>query len=476
MNPQPPEEQQQEPGGIHPPGAPGPRNMEPPPQNTLPPNNNIPVEPGMMPGGSMASAHQPDIYGSDFTNGLASLPLVILWPPETSAPSQLAESNLSEQSGQAAQISDMPHSNAGVPPQIQQPPMGPQDPPQMQQPPMGPQDPLQMQQSPMGPQDPPQMQQPPMGPQDPPQMQQPPMGPQDPPQMQQPPMGPQDPPQMQQPPMGPQDPPHPFMQSQPARRFVPENLPSPVTEDDECNEPLIFDMDDDWVDPLPLATRFFTQDEISASRRYIRSTMYNIPSGMETMEEVAVPFGIVVSPLAQTSCAEDLPLIINMGEIGPVRCNRCEAYMCPFMKFIDEGRCFRCCFCKATTKVPQWYFKHLENRHLPVARPELKRAAYEFVATEDDCRNKTFPKPPALIFLIDVSYNSVKSGLLKLLCDEIKEILKLLPKDEGAETSNMRVGFVTYSEEAVLYNFKVRDVIYKNFISCKISLLTYSLC
>ncbi|KDR23899.1 hypothetical protein L798_12055 [Zootermopsis nevadensis] len=75
MNPQPPEEQQQEPGGIHPPGAPGPRNMEPPPQNTLPPNNNIPVEPGMMPGGSMASAHQPDIYGSDFTNGLASLPL-----------------------------------------------------------------------------------------------------------------------------------------------------------------------------------------------------------------------------------------------------------------------------------------------------------------------------------------------------------------------------------------------------------------
>lgn len=39
------------------------------------------------------------------------------------------------------------------------------------------------------------------------------------------------------------------------------------------------------------------------------------------------------------------------------------------------------------------------------------------------------PKPPAFIFMIDVSYNSVKSGLVHLLCNRIKQdILPNLPK------------------------------------------------
>jgi len=73
-------------------------------------------------------------------------------------------------------------------------------------------------------------------------------------------------------------------------------------------------------------------------------------------------------------------------------------------------------------------------------------------------QNNIFPKPPALIFLIDVSYNNIKSGMVHLLCGEMKNILKLLPKDEGAEKSNMRVGFVTYNNTVHFYNIKVRNV------------------
>lgn len=43
------------------------------------------------------------------------------------------------------------------------------------------------------------------------------------------------------------------------------------------------------------------------------------------------------------------PPLIDLGELGPVRCNRCKAYMCPFMEFIDGGRKFKCPFCKANT-------------------------------------------------------------------------------------------------------------------------------
>ena len=41
--------------------------------------------------------------------------------------------------------------------------------------------------------------------------------------------------------------------------------------------------------------------------------------------------------------------------LGPVRCTRCKAYMCPFMVFTDGGKRFACVFCKATTEVPQVY-------------------------------------------------------------------------------------------------------------------------
>ncbi|PIO75793.1 Sec23/Sec24 zinc finger [Teladorsagia circumcincta] len=41
--------------------------------------------------------------------------------------------------------------------------------------------------------------------------------------------------------------------------------------------------------------------------------------------------------------------IIDLGPGGPVRCQRCKAYMCPFMEFQDGGRRFRCPFCHAST-------------------------------------------------------------------------------------------------------------------------------
>lgn len=66
--------------------------------------------------------------------------------------------------------------------------------------------------------------------------------------------------------------------------------------------------------------------------------------------QTAVPFGLVISPLAETLPEESPPPIVNMGEMGPVRCIRCKAYMCPMMQFIDGGRRFHCLLCKATSE------------------------------------------------------------------------------------------------------------------------------
>ena len=50
-----------------------------------------------------------------------------------------------------------------------------------------------------------------------------------------------------------------------------------------------------------------------------------------------------------SGCLQNKPPVIDLGEIGPVRCNRCKAYMNPYMLFIDGGRRFQCCYCSCAT-------------------------------------------------------------------------------------------------------------------------------
>jgi protein transport protein SEC24 len=52
-----------------------------------------------------------------------------------------------------------------------------------------------------------------------------------------------------------------------------------------------------------------------------------------------------------------------------------------------------------------------------------------------------------------VSYNNVKSGLVHLLCQNIKSILQGLPR-ESINGQKSRVGFITYSKEVHFYNIK----------------------
>lgn len=127
------------------------------------------------------------------------------------------------------------------------------------------------------------------------------------------------------------------------------------------------------------------------------------------------------------------------------------------MQFIEGGRRFQCCFCSCVTEVPAHYFQHLDHTGKRVDfydRPELSLGSYEFLATVDYCKNNKFPSPPAFIFMIDVSYNAVKSGLVRLICEELKSILDYLPREGNMEESAIRVGFVTYNKVLHFYNVK----------------------
>ncbi|XP_040420301.1 protein transport protein Sec24C isoform X3 [Cygnus olor] len=249
-------------------------------------------------------------------------------------------------------------------------------------------------------------------------------------------------------------------QQKPRHRIDPDAIPSPiqVIEDDRSNrgsEPFVTGVRGQ-VPPL-VTTNFLVKDQGNASPRYIRCTSYNIPCTSDMAKQSQVPLAAVIKPLATLPPDETLPYLVDHGESGPVRCNRCKAYMCPFMQFIEGGRRFQCCFCSCVTEVPSHYFQHLDHTGKRVDfydRPELSLGSYEFLATVDYCKNNKFPSPPAFIFMIDVSYNAVKSGLVRLICEELKSLLDYLPREGNVEESAIRVGFVTYNKVLHFYNVK----------------------
>jgi protein transport protein SEC24 len=59
-----------------------------------------------------------------------------------------------------------------------------------------------------------------------------------------------------------------------------------------------------------------------------------------------------------------------------------------------------------------------------------------------------------MVFVIDVSYNNIKSGLVHLLCAEMKNIIQNLPIDQGQDRTKMKVGFITYNNTVHFYNCK----------------------
>ncbi|KAM9030407.1 protein transport protein Sec24D isoform 1-T2 [Ara ararauna] len=256
------------------------------------------------------------------------------------------------------------------------------------------------------------------------------------------------------------------------KKLDPDSIPSPiqVIENDKSSRggQMYATNTRGQVPPL-VTTDCIIHDQGHASPRYIRCTTYCFPSSSDMAKQARIPLAAVIQPFAVIPPNEVMlitcyraqyktPLyVVSHGETGPIRCNRCKAYMCPFMQFIEGGRRYQCGFCNCVNDVPPFFFQHLDHIGQRVdhcERPELSLGSYEYVATLDYCRNNKPPKPPAYIFMIDVSYRNIKSGLVKLICDELKTLLDKLPREEQEESSAIQVGFVTYNKVLHFFNVK----------------------
>ncbi|NXP70010.1 SC24D protein, partial [Ramphastos sulfuratus] len=246
----------------------------------------------------------------------------------------------------------------------------------------------------------------------------------------------------------------------PQKKLDPDAIPSPiqVIENDKASRGgQVYATNTRGQVPPLVTTDCIIQDQGHASPRFVRCTTYCFPTSSEMAKQTRIPLAAVIQPFAIVPPNETPLYIVNHGETGPIRCNRCKAYMCPFMQFIEGGRRYQCGFCSCVNDVPPFFFQHLDHVGQRVdhyERPELSLGSYEYVATLDYCRNSKPPQPPAYIFMIDVSYRNIRSGLVRLICNELKTLLDKLPREDQEESSAIRVGFVTYNKVLHFFNVK----------------------
>ncbi|KAI9097181.1 Sec23/Sec24 trunk domain-containing protein [Phlyctochytrium arcticum] len=238
-------------------------------------------------------------------------------------------------------------------------------------------------------------------------------------------------------------------------RIDPNQVPSPIVVqemDQAVYENATFSTTSQSVPPL-VSTNFRATDDGNCNPRFLRLTTYNIPCTEELANVTAVPLGVIIQPLAMLNYDEEPVEVVDFGEAGPIRCNRCKAYINPYFKFMEGGSKFMCNLCEFVNEVPPEYFMNLDmsGRRQDISRrPELRKGTVEFVATKEYCAHPA--KPASYVLAIDVSWNAIQSGMLTAAIHGIRELL--LDDSSQSLPPGTKVGIITFDKSVHFYNLK----------------------
>jgi len=179
------------------------------------------------------------------------------------------------------------------------------------------------------------------------------------------------------------------------------------------------------------------------------STNY-IANELSLVEQTKLCVGAIIQPLAELGVGEEPPPVQDFGKEGPIRCNKCGAYINPFFRFIDGGRSFICNMCETKNAVPDYYWCNLDPkgfRRDKNERPELCRGTVDIVAPPDYCDSPV--TDPCYLFLVDVSYPALVNGLVDCALECIRASV-----GELAKNPRTRVGIVTFDKHLYFYSVK----------------------
>ncbi|TPX31402.1 hypothetical protein SmJEL517_g05242 [Synchytrium microbalum] len=179
---------------------------------------------------------------------------------------------------------------------------------------------------------------------------------------------------------------------------------------------------------------------------YKRCTVGAVPQTLQLLNKSKMPFALVLSPYRNIHPGEEPVPVINPETI--VRCRRCRSYINPWIQFVDQGTRWKCNLCFLTNEVPQFFDYDMETRQ-PVdrlKRTELTHAVVEYVAPQEYMVRP--PQPVVMLFLIDVTYAAIQSGMVATAVRTILESLDSIPNTDD----RTKIGFITVDSTIHFYN------------------------
>jgi len=179
---------------------------------------------------------------------------------------------------------------------------------------------------------------------------------------------------------------------------------------------------------------------VNIDPKIIRSTINAVPHSQALLRKSKIPFAITIYPYG----SEKVPCI----ESTVIRrCRRCRTYLNPFVVFTSHGQRWTCNMCGEKNRLPEDFdYDPIARRHVNRnERPELTSATVEYIAPSEYMVRP--PQPCIYVFLIDVSRESVVTGMVDLVCSSILASLKSMAGDVRT-----KVAFITFDHQIHFYN------------------------
>ncbi|KAI8339362.1 Sec23/Sec24 trunk domain-containing protein [Chlamydoabsidia padenii] len=176
-------------------------------------------------------------------------------------------------------------------------------------------------------------------------------------------------------------------------------------------------------------------------------TVNAVPATESLLKKSRLPFALVLAPYRSLKEGDEPVPVVSDSVIA--RCRRCRTYINPFVTFVEGGQRWKCNMCFLLNDVPAAfdYDAHTQQQADRWKRPELNYGCVEFVApTEYMVRP---PQAPAFVFVLDVSYSAVQSGMLATATRTLLDTLERLPNEDN----RTNIAIITVDSALHFYNF-----------------------
>ncbi|KAG7833228.1 hypothetical protein KL943_004093 [Ogataea angusta] len=206
------------------------------------------------------------------------------------------------------------------------------------------------------------------------------------------------------------------------------------------------------VSPPLAGTQYTAVDQGNASPKFARMTLYSVPSSEKLRQQTKIPLGLVLTPFAQVAPGEKPVPQVDFREISSVpRCRRCRAYINPAMQ--HGGYNMVCNICTFSSPVPQEYVSQVDANGVRsdyYVRPELHSGVYDLIVPKDYNFDEKDSHPLHHVFLVDLSYEAVRTKLHVAACSAIR--MALYHNGESNLPKGSKVSIVGFANKLFFYN------------------------